>query len=128
MIWNALKPAVHRMEGMTGERGWHNPLVMRLVEGLVHSWVMQSSMNPIHQEVGEEDEKWELQYIVQSEWCFYGCVVQLGISFDFCEEKWYGQDSHYRYGLQGLMDLKAHLVLEVLWMRECSVIEDEEIG
>ena len=115
------------MKGVACERGWHDPLVVRLVEGLVHARMMQSPVDPVHKEVGEEDEKGKLQDVVQSEWRFCRRIVQLGISFDFCEEEGHGQDRHQREGLQGLRYLKAHLVLEVLRMRESRVIEDEEI-
>lgn len=60
MIRHTLGPTVEGVEGVRGEWTRHNPLVMRLMKGLVDTWVVEATVNPINKEVGEEDEQREL--------------------------------------------------------------------
>ena len=45
---------------MAGERSRHDPFVVRLVQSLVNAGVVQTTMNPVDEEVGEEEEEREL--------------------------------------------------------------------
>ena len=82
------------MKGVACERGGHDPLVVRFVKSFVHARMMQTPVDPIHEKVGEENEKGKLQDVIQSEWRFCRRIVHLGISFDLCEEEGHGQNGH----------------------------------
>ena len=60
---------------MACEWSRHDPLVVWLVEGLVHSWVVQATMNPINAKVREQDEERKLDEVVQWEWSFGRAVI-----------------------------------------------------
>ena len=53
MVWQALSPAVDRVEGMGSKRTRHDPFVMWLVQGFVNLWMMKTSVNPVDEEIGE---------------------------------------------------------------------------
>ena len=67
MVGNTLRETVQWMEGVTCEWGRHDPLVMRLVQRLVDSRVMQAPMNPVNEHIGERNKERELQDIIKSE-------------------------------------------------------------
>lgn len=68
MVWYTLREAIHGVEGVAGVRGRHNPLVMRFVQRLVDSGVMQAPVDPVDTQIGEGNEQWELNVIVESKW------------------------------------------------------------
>lgn len=49
------------MESVRGERRGHDPLVVRLVQLLVEHRVVQGTVDPVDEEVGEADEEGELE-------------------------------------------------------------------
>ena len=85
-------------------------------------------MDPIDKEVCEEDEERELQVVVEREWGVGRGVVEFAVATDFGEEEGDGKDGHDREGYQGLSNLEPNLILKVLWVGECCVIEDEDVG
>ena len=44
------------MEGVCGEGGGYDPLVVWLVDVLVDTWVVLQSMDPVNAVIGEEEE------------------------------------------------------------------------
>ena len=60
VIGQGLSPAVQWVEGVRGVRRWHNPFVVRLVKGFVQTRVVETTVDPVDEEVGEEDEEGEL--------------------------------------------------------------------
>ncbi len=52
------------MKGMARVGGGHYPFVVRFMQGLVHPGMMQASVDPIDEEVGEAKEEGELDYVV----------------------------------------------------------------
>lgn len=128
VIGYALSETVKRVESMAGVRGGHNPLVMRFMKGLVDSRMMQASMNPIYEEVGEGEEKGELDKIVEPEGRISRGIVQFGISSNFAHEKRNGEDGHDGKSNACLLYLQANLIFEVFGMGEGGVVKDEKVG
>lgn len=128
MIGYALGEAVDRMESVARVGRRHDPLVVRLVQSLIDVRVVQASMDPIDEEVRKADEERELENVVQPERGVGGRIVQFGVSPHFSHKKRDGEDSHYRKSDGGLSDLQGDLILEVFWVREGGMVEDEEIG
>lgn len=75
MVRHALRPAIKRMECVRRKRRRHDPLVVWLVKGAVDQRVMQAAVNPVDEEVSEQDEKRELDKIVKRERGVRGVVV-----------------------------------------------------
>lgn len=127
MVRNALREAIQRVEGVAGERGRHDPLVMRLVEVLVDARVVETAVDPVDERIGEDDEEGELQEVVAPEGRFGKVVVHLGIAADFEKERRQGEQGHDGEGLEGLPDLHPDLVLKILGVVEALVVEDEKV-
>ena len=85
------------MEGMRGIRRRHDPFVVWLVERLVHHGMMQTAMDPVDEEVGEEEEERELDEVVQRERGFRGEFVELRVPAYFSHEEGRGEDGHGRH-------------------------------
>lgn len=112
---------------MARERCGHDPFVMRLMKCLVDSRVVETTVDPVYAEVGEDEEEGELEVVVQWEGCLGGGIVKLPITaYLSCEER-VGQDSHEGHGEQRLLHLERNLVLEVFRVLEGVVVEYEEI-
>lgn len=127
VVRKTLRVAVKRMEGVRGIRCRHDPLVVRLVKGLVDQWVVQTAVDPVDAEVGEHEEEGELHVIVPHARGLVEIVVNLGVSANFEEEERGGKDGHYGEGNVGLAHLEADLVLEVFRMVEGRLVEDENV-
>ena len=106
----------------------HDPLVMRLMQPLVHERVMQAPMNPVYEEVRKQDEERDLEDIVEGEWGVRRSIIQLGVTADLSGEERDGEDGHDGHGDHGLPDLKPHLVLEVFRVGESGVVKNKEVG
>lgn len=112
---------------MRGKGCRHDPLVVRLVQGLVDAWVVQAAVDEIDEEVGEEEEDRELEKVVPGPWALSGCVVELGVAAALGDEASRGQNRHDGHGGVGLDHLKTDLVLEELGVCEGSMVEDEVV-
>lgn len=128
VVRKALSISIERVESVRGVRRRHDPLVVRLVETLVHEGVVQSAVDPVDAEVGEHEEEGELHHVVPHSGGVVEAVVYLGVTADFEEEERGGEDGHYREGDVGLAHLEADLVLEVFGVVEGCFVEDEEVG
>lgn len=60
---------------MRGKGCRHDPLVVRLVQGLVDAWVVQAAVDEIDKEVREEEEEGKLEKVVPGSWSLSGRVV-----------------------------------------------------
>ena len=60
VVGQRLRPSVNGVESNSRIWGRHNPFVVRLVHMFVDRWVVQASVDPVDQEVGEKNEEWEL--------------------------------------------------------------------
>lgn len=61
VIRHALQEAVDWMESVRGERCCDLPTMVRLVDGFVEEAMMQSTVNPVDEEVGEEEERGDVE-------------------------------------------------------------------
>ena len=128
MVGYTLSKSVKWMESVACIWSWHDPLVVWLMECLIYARVVQSAVDPVDAEVGEEDEDGELEVVVEVEWCFSGCIVEFGIASNFGSEDRGCQDGHYGHRYHCLLHLLADLVLEVFRVLEGVLVENEEIG
>ena len=128
VVGDALRPAVERVEGVRGEGAGHDPLVVRLVQGLVDQRVVEAAVNPVDAEIGEGDEQRELDDAVVREGLFGEGVVELRVSADFGDEEGGRQEGHDGHGLHGLLDLHGDLVLEELGVLDGGLVPDENVG
>ncbi len=85
---------------------------MRLVESPVYERVMEATVDPVHEEIGEGDEKWELQVVVQKERLVGRVVVEFSVTAHLGEEEGDSEDRHDGEGDQGLSDFHTDLVFE----------------
>lgn len=70
VIRKALGPTVNGVKGVGGKGARHNPLVMGLVQFLVHKRIVEAPMDPVDAEIGESDKEWELQNAIVRERLF----------------------------------------------------------
>lgn len=91
MVRHTLRPSIKRVESVRSIRARHDPLMMRLVQSAVNARVVQASMNPVNEEIGETDEEWELQDTVIWERFFGDGIVEFSVSADFQDEEWSSQ-------------------------------------
>ena len=56
MIGDGLRIAVYWMEGVAGEWGRHDPLMVGLVNMLVQEWEVQPSVDPVDTIIREKEE------------------------------------------------------------------------
>ena len=64
MIGYALGETIDWMKGMARVGGGHYPFVVRFMQRLVHPGMMQASVDPIDEEVGEANEEGKLDDVV----------------------------------------------------------------
>jgi len=128
VIRYALRKAIQWMERMARIGRGHDPLMMRFVQSLVNQRVVQPPMDPVDEEIGEQDKEGELNEVVERERGVRGRVVKFSIAKNFAEEDGGGEDGHQWDGGEGLLDLLTDLVLEVFGVCEGCVVENEDVG
>ena len=127
VIRHALGPAVQGVKGVRGEGTRHDPLVVRLVQSLVDAGVVQPTVDPVDEEIGEEDEERELQDAVVREGLIGDGIVELGIASNLQDEERRCQKSHRGHGAHGLLHFHGNLVLEELGMVVSRLVPDEDV-
>ncbi len=128
MIGHALREAVEGVESMARIGGGHDPFVVRLVENLVNFRMVQAPVDPVNEEIGEEDEDWKLQVVIQGERLVGRCIIQFGITAHFTEEDRCGEYGHAGESDHCLAHFEGNLVFEVFGVGGGCMVEDEEIG
>lgn len=137
VVGDGLGEAIERVEGVRGERCGHDPLVVRLVQALVEELAVKSAVDPVDTEVGESQEDGELEPVPGvaedaedrvGDFGVGGGVVDEAEAAHFGNEEGHCEQGHDGNGLEGLLDLKAHLVLEVFGVFESSLVEDEDVA
>lgn len=106
---------------------WHDPFVVRLVKRLVDKWVMQAAVDPVNTKVCEEDEKGELEDVVQREGRIGKAVVKLRVTAYFGQHASGSQERHDWHGFVCLDNFHANLVLEIFRMLECRFVEHIDV-
>lgn len=128
VVGNGLGKAVDRVEGVAGKGRGHDPFVVRFVQRLVDGRVVQAAVNPVDEEVGEDDEERELQEIVPQAGAVGGDVVELAVAADLEQEERRRQQGDEGHGLVGVDNLEPDLVLEELGVAHDALVEDEKEG
>lgn len=128
VVWDTLRKSIKRVESVGRKWCRHNPLMMWLMQRLIDKWVVQTAVNEVDEEVGEEEEERKLEPLVPSSWTLGGGVVELRITLKFRCEADCGEERHQWHGGVGLNHLQLDLVLQELWMCEGCVVEDEVVG
>jgi hypothetical protein len=124
VVWQALSVTIQWMESVRCERGRHDPLVVRLVDVLVDARVVQATVDPVDEGVGEHQEERELCIVIPSSRALLSCVVELRVAAHFSEEPGNGEYCHDGESGVGLLHLELDLVLEVSRVLECRLVED----
>lgn len=128
VVRQTLGITVQWVESVRCKGGRHDPLVVRLVDVLVNARVVQATVDPVDERVGEEQEERNLSPVIPPSRTLFGCIVQLGVAADFSQEPGDSKDCHYWKGDIGLLHLEGDLVLEVSRMFEGCLVEDEKVG
>ena len=102
--------------------------MMGFVKAFVKEGVMEAAVNPVDEEIGEDEEERELKEIVKGEWGIVEGVVEFGVTPDFCKKYGSGDEGHQWHCPHGLLDLETDLVLEVFGVGEGALVKDEDIG
>lgn len=97
------------------------------MQSFVDLRMMQAPVDPIDEEIGEQDEERELQIAVQAKRGIGRSVIKLCVAAYFAKEKRGREDGHDRKRSQGLLDFESNLILEVFRMRECCVVENKDV-
>ena len=97
------------------------------MQRLVDALVVQAAVDPVNAEIGEADEQWKLQPVVPDSRTLLCRVVELRVAAHFSQEPGRGEDGHDGESDVRLLHLKSDLVLEVSWVGEGSLVEDEEV-
>lgn len=128
VIRDGLGEAVDGVEGMAGVGRRHDPLVVRLVQALVDGGVVEAAVNPVDEEVGEDEEERELEEVVPQAGALLGDIVELAVAADLEQEQGRRHHGHEGHGLVGVDNLEPDLVLEVLGVVHDALVEDEQEG
>ena len=128
MIRHTLRKPIKRMKGVARIWSRHDPFMMGFMQRLIDQRMVQSTMDPIDEEIREADEEWELENVVQGEWSIRRAIVEFCQATDFAKEEGGGEDCHYRERDESLADLKPDLILEVFGVGESCMVEDEDVG
>lgn len=131
VVGHALGEAVERVEGVRGEWRRHDPFVVWFVESSVEDWVVQAAVDPVDEAVREEEEEGELENVPRSAEDGQERMVDVGqlvvdeaVAADFGNEARKGEDGHYGYRCEGLLDLHFDLVPQVFRVVESRLVED----
>jgi hypothetical protein len=127
MIWQGLQKAVDRMERHGCVRCRHDPFVVWLMQRFVNQRVVQSAMDQVDPEIGEDEEQRELEPVVPDAGAVDGAVVELGEAAHFGEEEGGGEHRHEGHAVCGLGDLHPDLVFEEFGVLEGGFVEDEDV-
>lgn len=128
VVWDRLRKAVKWVESVRRKRCRHNPLVVWLMQLLVNGWVVKTAVDPIDEEVGEDEEEWELEPLVPRTWPVGRRVVESRVPAGFENEAGCCQGRHDGHGGVGLNHLELDLVLKELWVCEGCVVKDQVVG
>ena len=128
VVRHTLGPAVKWVESVRGVGTGHDPLVVRLVQGLVDAGVVQTTVDPVDEEIGEADEEGELDEAVEGERLFRGGVVEFCESADFQNEEGRCEEGHWGHGFHSLSDLHSNLIAQELRVLVGGLVPDEDVG
>lgn len=127
VIRQALDITVDRVERVRGERCGNNPLVVRLVQILVHPRMMQATVCEIDKGIGEEQEQRKLEQEVSPATVALHRPEQLRVALCLSNKPRNSKQGHDGNGSHGLVDFHANLIFQVFRVLEILVIIDHII-
>lgn len=80
VVGHTLGPAIDGVKRVGRKRTRHNPLVVRLVQGLVDEGMMQAAVDPVDKKIGKGDEQRELKNTVVGKRLLVERIVKLGVT------------------------------------------------
>ena len=101
---------------------------MRLVKRPVDHRVVQTTVDPVDEEIGKEDEERNLEDAVVGERLVGNAVVQFGVTPNFKDKERRRQEGHGRHRRHGLLHFEFDLALEELGVIVSGLVPDEDIG
>ena len=113
---------------MRREGARHDPLVMRLVQGLVDQRVVHATVNPVDAEIGEHDEQRELDEAVAPERLIRERVIEFGVTTNFRDQERRSEERQDGHGLHCLLDFHGNLVLKELRVMDGRLVPDKDVG
>ena len=88
---------------------------------------MQTAVNPVDEEIGEENEDGELEDAVVGEGLLGDGIVELGVASDLEDEEGRSEKGHGGHGGHCLLDFQGDLALEELGVIEGGFIPNEDV-
>ena len=128
VVWQALEESIDRVESHGRIGRWHDPLVVCFMHRFVDQGMVQTTVDSIYAEIGEKQEKRELEPIVPTSWSVCKGIVELGVALHFGEEERGCEESNEGHGANGLTDFHSDLVLEEFRVFEGCLVEYKDIG
>lgn len=128
VVGHTLRPTVHRVESMRREGARHDPLVVRLVQGLVNRRVVQATVDPVDAEIGERDEERKLNDAIAPERLIRERVIEFGVTTNLRDQERRSEERHDGHRLHGLLDFHGNLVLEELRVMDGRLVPDKNVG
>ena len=104
VVGHGLQPPVDGVECNRGVGCWHDPFVVRFVQGFVDGRVMETSVDEVDAAVGEDEEQRELEVVVVGVGFVGEGVVKFGVAANFREEEGNGEDGDEGHGVHSLGD------------------------
>ena len=101
--------------------------MMRFVQRFVDRRMVQTAVDEVDAEVGEDQEERELKVAVPASWAVCEGIVELGVSADFSEEEGGCEDCDPGHGAHSLSNFHPDLVLEEFGVLEGCFVEDEDV-
>lgn len=111
---------------MAGVWSWHDPLVVRLVENLINTRMVQSTVDKIDPEIGKHQEDRELKPHVTLS-VVLDVLVEFRVSADLQQETRCGEDGHHWDRSHGLRNFLPHLIFEEFGVLKSVFIENEYV-
>ena len=96
MIRYTLRKPIKWMKRVAGVRRGHDPLMVGFMQNFVDLGMMQAPVDPIDEEIGEQDEERELKVVVQAKRSIARGVIEFCVAAYFAEEKGGREDGHDR--------------------------------
>lgn len=127
VVWDTLGPAIQGMESVGRIWTRHDPFVMWLVQGLVHQRMVQTTVDPVDEEVGEANEQGELENAIVREGFVGYTVIQLCVTSNLSDKEWGSQQRHRGHSTHRLLDFQRDLVFQELGMTESCLVPNEDV-
>lgn len=127
VIRYALRKPIQWMKRVARVRRGHDPLMVGFMQSFVDFRMMQAPVDPIDEEIGEQDEERELKEIVQAKRGIRRGLIKFRVAAHFTEEKGRCEDGHDGKRFQSLANFEPNLILKIFRMHERCVVENKDV-